>query len=50
MLIKLNEEAVRQLEWLMSRTGYTNHRHTMHVMLSSVKNNLVRIDKKNSPA
>jgi hypothetical protein len=44
MVIKLNVEAVQQLEALMVRTGYTNHTHCLNVMISSVTNNLRRLD------
>ena len=47
MIIKLNTEAVEQLEWLMKRTGYDNHQHTLQVLISTVKNNLVKSDRKN---
>lgn len=46
MNIKLNEEAVRQLESLMLRTGYTSHIHCVQVMISSVTNNLRKADLK----
>lgn len=46
MLIRLNPEAVKQLEALMLRTGRTNHQHCLQVILSTVTNNLRRADEK----
>jgi hypothetical protein len=46
MMIKLNPESVRQLEALMVRTGIANHTHAVNVMISSVTNNLRRVDLK----
>lgn len=46
MLVRLNEEAVQQLESLMQRTGYTNHQHCLQVMVSTITNNLRRADNK----
>ncbi|WP_431479620.1 hypothetical protein [Pseudomonas simiae] len=40
MLIKLNEEAVEQLQTIMRLTGRTNCKHTVQSMLSQVLNNL----------
>jgi hypothetical protein len=40
MLVRLNEEAVQQLESLMQKAGYTNHQHCLQVMISTVTNNL----------
>lgn len=47
MLIRLNEESVKQLEALMKRTGYINHQHCLQVMISTITNNLRRKDEKN---
>lgn len=46
MMIKINDEALRQLDALMLRTGYTSHTHCLHVMISTVTNNLRRADLK----
>lgn len=46
MIVKLNVEAVKQLEALMVRTGYTSHQHCINVMISSVTNNLRRAGEK----
>jgi hypothetical protein len=46
MLIRLNEETVKQLESLMRRAGYTSHQHCLQVMVSTVTNNLRRADDK----
>lgn len=50
MLIRLNEGAVKQLESLMQRTGYTSHQHCLQVMVSTVTNNLRRADEKKKQA
>lgn len=50
MIIKLNPEAVVQLEALMKRTGRTSHSHTLHVMISTITNNLRRADQKKQKA
>lgn len=50
MLIRLNPEAVKQLEALMLRTGRTNHQHCLQVILSTVTNNLRRADEKKKKA
>jgi hypothetical protein len=47
MLIRLNEEAAKQLEALMKRTGYISHQHCLQVMVSTVTNNLRHKDEKN---
>lgn len=44
MIIKLNEEAVTQLQIIMSMTGRTNHKHTLQSMISQVLNNLRKVD------
>ena len=46
MRVQLNEQAVKQLEALMLRTGRTNHQHCLQVILSTVTNNLRRADEK----
>ncbi|WP_338505906.1 hypothetical protein [Pseudomonas poae] len=46
MLIKLNEEAVEQLQTIMTLTGRTNHKHTVQSMLSQVLNNLRKAKNK----
>lgn len=48
MLVRLNEQAVDQLEWLMKRVGYDNHMHCLQVLISTVKNNLVRKDRQDA--
>lgn len=48
MNLNLNKEAVDQLEWLMERAGYDNHRHCLQVLISTVKNNLVRKDRQDA--
>jgi len=40
MVIKLNTEAVAQLQTIMAMTGRTNYQHTCQVMISQVLNNL----------
>ena len=50
MRIHLNEEAVNQLTSIMARTGYTNPTHTIHVMLSTILNNLRRADREKQNA
>lgn len=40
MVIKLNEEAVQQLDLIMTMTGRTNYKHTMQTLISQVLNNL----------
>lgn len=44
MVIKLNEEAVEQLQTIMTMTGRTNYKHTMQSMISQVLNNLRKAD------
>ena len=44
MLIKLNDEAVEQLNVIMAMTGRTNYKHTMQTMISQVLNNLRKAD------
>jgi len=44
MLMKLNDEAVEQLNVIMAMTGRTNHKHTVQTMISQVLNNLRRAD------
>ena len=46
MIIKLNAEAVQQLELIMARTGRTNHTHTIQTMLSQVLKKLILADTK----
>ena len=46
MILKLNSEAVAQLEVLMSRTGYISHVHCVQVMISQVTNKLQAADLK----
>jgi hypothetical protein len=48
MLIRLNVEAIKQLEALMVRTGNSNHQHCLQVLISTVTNNLRRNDEKAS--
>lgn len=50
MLIRLNPEAIRQLEALMVRTGNTNHQHCVQVLISIVTNNLRRNEKASKKA
>ena len=40
MVIKLNHEAVAQLNVIMAMTGRTNYKHTLQSMASQVLNNL----------
>ena len=47
MIIKLNEEAVAQLQVIMSMTGRTNYKHTMQSMISQVLNNLRKAEYTN---
>jgi len=42
MLMKLNDEAVAQLQLIMIMTGRTNYKHTMQTLISQVLNNLRR--------
>ena len=44
MLIKLNDEAVAQLQTIMTMTGRTNYKHTLQTMLSQVLSNLRKSD------
>ncbi|MNT78911.1 hypothetical protein D3C72_2181960 [compost metagenome] len=46
MLMKLNEEAVAQLQTIMLMTGRTNYKHTVQSMISQVLNNLRKADAK----
>jgi hypothetical protein len=46
MHIKLNSEAVQQLEVLMKRTGYVSHVHCLQVMISQVTKKLQAADLK----
>lgn len=46
MIIKLNDEAVEQLQLIMSMTGRTNYKHTLQTMISQVLNNLRKADYK----
>lgn len=46
MLMKLNEEAVAQLQTIMSMTGRTNYKHTLQTMISQVLNNLRKAEYK----
>lgn len=46
MIIKLNDEAVEQLQLIMSMTGRTNYKHTLQTMISQVLNNLRTADYK----
>lgn len=45
MVIKLNVEAVRQLNMIMSHAGYTNPVHCIQTMLSQV-NKKIQLTKK----
>lgn len=45
MVIKLNVEAVQQLNMIMNHTGYTNPIHCVQVMLSQV-NKKIQLSKK----
>lgn len=40
MKIRLNDEAVSQLTWIMNHMEYTNPTHMIQVMLSSTYNKL----------
>jgi len=40
MVIRLNGEAVEQLQIIMTMTGRTNYKHTLQTMISQVLNNL----------
>ena len=40
MKIRLNDEAVKQLTWIMDRMDYSNPTHLIQVMLSSTYNKL----------
>lgn len=44
MLMKLNTEAVEQLNVIMAMTGRTNYKHTVQSMISQVLNNLRKAD------
>jgi len=44
MHIKLNGEAVAQLEVLMKRTGYVSHVHCLQVMINQVTKKLQAAD------
>lgn len=46
MIVKLNNEAVQQLEVLMKRTGYISHVHCLQVMISQVIKKLQAADIK----
>ncbi len=46
MILKLNSEAVAQLEVLMNRTGYISHIHCVQVMISQVMKKLEIADAK----
>lgn len=48
MLVRLNNEAVQQLESIMNRMTYKSHQHALQVMLSTITNNLRRADNKAS--
>lgn len=50
MLIKLNDEAVAQLQTIMTMTGRTNYKHTVQTMLSLVLNNLRKAEYKKKAA
>lgn len=50
MLMKLNDEAVEQLQLIMSMTGRTNYKHTLQTMISQVLNNLRKADYKKKAA
>ena len=45
MHLKLNSEAVAQLDAIMRRKGYTNHVHTINLMLSQITKNFARHDE-----
>lgn len=47
MVIKLNDEAVAQLNAIMAMTGRTNYKHTVQTLLSQVLNNLRRAEYRN---
>jgi hypothetical protein len=40
MKVKLNVEAVEQLESIMEKMNYKSHQHALQVMLSTITNNL----------
>lgn len=44
MIIKLNDEAVAQLNIIMAMTGRSNYKHTMQTMISQVLSNLRKAD------
>lgn len=46
MIVRLNAEAVQQLETIMKRTRYTNHTHCLQIMISQVINKLKLADEK----
>lgn len=48
MRIQLNYAAVEQVENIMKRMGYKTHQHALQVMLSTITNNLRRVDEKAS--
>lgn len=50
MVIKLNDEAVAQLNVIMAMTGRTNYKHTMQTLISQVLNNLIRADRQKKSA
>jgi len=50
MNIRLNAEALQQLESIMRRKGYTSHVHSIQMMLSQITKNFARADYKKAEA
>lgn len=46
MRVQLNQEATKQLDYIMDRAGYSNHQHCIQVIISTIAKNLRRADLK----